>query len=154
MDSRKTGLILGLGALVILALIGLITLSNRSSKTSSSNTSPAPSPSQSSSSSTTSSNLKTTDQPAVTETGPRNVLIQSFSFSPASLTIKKGTIVTWTNQDSVGHTVTADTKSSSAPDSPLLEQGQQYSFTFNTVGTFAYHCTPHPNMKGTVIVTE
>lgn len=80
------------------------------------------------------------------------VTIASFKFAPATLTVKKGTTVTWTNQDSVGHTVTSD--AGSELDSELLEKGASYSHTFDTVGTFAYHCTPHPNMKATVVVIE
>jgi plastocyanin len=78
------------------------------------------------------------------------VTIQNFAFSPANITVKKGTKVTWTNQDSVGHTVTAD--SGDGPNSQLLNQGQSYTFTFDTVGTFKYHCQPHPKMTGTVVV--
>jgi amicyanin len=81
-----------------------------------------------------------------------SVTISNYTFGPATITVKVGTKVTWTNQDSVGHTVTAD--SGSGPDSQLIDQGQSYSFTFDKAGTFTYHCTPHPYMKGTVIVTE
>lgn len=80
-----------------------------------------------------------------------SVSIANFAFAPAPLTVKKGTKVTWTNQDSVGHTATGD---SDGPASSLLNQGGSYSFTFDTVGTFPYHCSPHPFMKGTVTVTE
>ena len=88
---------------------------------------------------------------AVTKPAPVAATIQNFSFQPPKLTVKKGTTVTWTNKDSVGHTVTGD---NGGPASALISQGQSYSFTFDTVGTFAYHCQPHPMMKGTVEVTE
>ena|SRR5580765_6919129 len=81
-----------------------------------------------------------------------SVSINNFAFSPASITVKKGTKVTWTNKDSTSHTVTAD--SSSGPKSSLLGQGESYSFTFDTVGTFSYHCQVHSTMTGTVTVTE
>jgi amicyanin len=83
-----------------------------------------------------------------------SVTIKDFAFNPGTTTVKVGTKVTWTNQDSIGHTVTADTPSADAPASGSIGQGQSYSFTFNKAGTYNYHCTPHPYMKGTVVVTE
>ena len=79
------------------------------------------------------------------------VNIQGFSFAQASLTVKKGDKVTFTNKDSVGHTVTAD---GGAFNSSLLLQGQTYTVdTANlAAGTYTYYCAPHPNMKGTIIV--
>lgn len=83
------------------------------------------------------------------------ITIKGFAFSPTSLTVKKGTTVTWTNQDDAHHTVTSDTGSApGGPASQLLAKGQSYSLTFGTAGTFNYHCDPHPYMKGTVVVTE
>ncbi|MCX6752035.1 MAG: cupredoxin family copper-binding protein [Candidatus Nomurabacteria bacterium] len=78
------------------------------------------------------------------------VKIQGFAFSPSTLTIKKGTKVTWTNNDGVAHTVTSD--SGSLLDSGRILPGGTFSFTFNTVGTFNYHCTIHPMMTGNVVV--
>lgn len=95
-----------------------------------------------------SSNTQQSTQAEATD----SVTIKDFAFSPVAITVKVGTKVTWTNQDAVGHTVTVD--SGSGPDSPLLDQGQSYSYTFSKAGTYTYHCTPHPYMKGTVIVTE
>jgi plastocyanin len=46
----------------------------------------------------------------------------------------------------------ADTMSADAPSSELLAKGESYSFTFKKAGTYTYHCTPHPYMKGTVVV--
>ena len=81
------------------------------------------------------------------------VEIKNFDFTPANITVKKGTKVTWTNRDSVEHTVT-ETDGKTGPGSQLLAQGESYSFTYDTAGTFAYDCMPHPYMKGTVTVTE
>ncbi|MDO8467536.1 MAG: cupredoxin family copper-binding protein [Nanoarchaeota archaeon] len=78
------------------------------------------------------------------------VEIKSFAFSPSTLTVNVGDSVTWTNYDSVKHTVTSD--SGSELDSEMLSNGQSYSHTFNTPGTYAYHCTPHPGMKATIVV--
>ncbi len=77
------------------------------------------------------------------------VTIQNFAFTPQNLTVKAGTVVTWTNQDGAPHTVTGD---NGGPDSQHLSQGQSYSFRFDTAGTFPYHCAVHPNMKGSVTV--
>ncbi len=79
------------------------------------------------------------------------VTIQSFAFSPSSVTIKKGDTVVWTNNDSVGHTVTGDNGGSA---SPTISPNGTYSFKFNTIGTFNYHCSIHPSMTGTVTVTQ
>ncbi|MBA4383952.1 MAG: hypothetical protein C0410_04395 [Anaerolinea sp.] len=77
------------------------------------------------------------------------VEIEDFTYAPVTITIKVGTTVTWTNKDSVRHTVTSDT---GLFDSGLLGKGESFNFTFTEVGTFAYHCTPHPNMKAIIIV--
>lgn len=82
-----------------------------------------------------------------------DVTIQNFAFGPSDITVQVGDTVTWTNADLVGHTVTSDGTDTTL-DSPLLSQGKSFSFTFDEVGEFAYHCTPHPNMTGTVTVTE
>jgi plastocyanin len=78
-----------------------------------------------------------------------NVGIASMKFGPASLTVKAGTTVTWTNNDNMVHTVTADDGSFTSGD---MNYGSTYSHTFNTVGTVAYHCTYHAAMKAAVVV--
>jgi amicyanin len=83
-----------------------------------------------------------------------NVSIDNFSFSPETITVKKGTKVTWTNKDTVKHDVAPDSESEDFKASNLLDKDESYSFTFEKVGTYTYHCTPHPNMKATVVVTE
>lgn len=77
------------------------------------------------------------------------VRMQNFTFSPAALNITRGTTVTWTNNDSDTHSVTADDNSFASPGIPA---GGTYSRTFNDAGTISYHCTPHPQMKGTITV--
>jgi plastocyanin len=61
-----------------------------------------------------------------------------------------GTTVTWTNQDSTAHTVTANDGSF---DSGPIQPGKSFSHTFSTAGTVAYHCKIHPSMTATVTVT-
>ena len=75
------------------------------------------------------------------------VVIQNMAFSPSTLTIKVGDKVTWTNQDSVGHSATADDNSF---DTGVLAQGQSGSVTFSKAGTYTYHCKVHTFMTGTI----
>lgn len=82
------------------------------------------------------------------------VTIQDFSYAPQVITIKKGTTVTWVNNDSVRHDVKPTDDSTDFKGSELLSKGEKYSFTFTNAGTYTYFCTPHPSMKGTVVVTE
>jgi len=72
-------------------------------------------------------------------------------YSPTTITVVIGVnnTVTWTNNDNIAHTVTAD---NGVFDSGLLNQGQTWTYTFTTPGTYAYHCSIHPWMKGTVVV--
>lgn len=80
-----------------------------------------------------------------------SIIISNFAFSPSSITVKKGTTITWTNQDPMPHTVTGD---NGGPSSQDISQGGRYSYTFNSVGTFVYHCAIHPSMHGAVTVTQ
>ena len=75
--------------------------------------------------------------------------ISDFAFSPATLTITAGDTVTWTNGDPVIHTATSTT---GAFDSGDLAEGESFSFTFTTPGTYDYLCTPHPTMTGQIVV--
>ena len=77
------------------------------------------------------------------------VSLANFTFSPATLPVKAGTTVTWTNNDSTTHTVTSD---SGVFNSGNLAPGATFSYTFNSTGTFTYHCSIHTYMKGTIIV--
>jgi plastocyanin len=79
-----------------------------------------------------------------------SVAIEGFAFSPSNLTINKGEAVVWTNNDPVAHTVSSDSGSELA--SGTISMGQTYSHTFNTVGTFDYHCSIHTMMKAKIIV--
>ncbi len=77
--------------------------------------------------------------------------IQNFVYQPANIQVRVGTTVTWTNQDSVPHSVTFK---NGMKDSGLLSQGQSFSYTFNTPGTYQYYCTVHPYMVATVTVVS
>jgi plastocyanin len=77
------------------------------------------------------------------------VILSNFAFSPATLTVAVGSTVTWTNKDASSHTVTSDTE---VFNSGGMSQNATFSYTFNTAGTYAYHCIIHTYMKGTIIV--
>jgi plastocyanin len=83
------------------------------------------------------------------------------AYSPNPIQVSVGTTVTWTNNDSQPHTVTSgsngqpDNKFNSSPNfTPLLNPGQTFSFTFTEEGNYPYFCTLHPNMVGTVSVSQ
>lgn len=80
--------------------------------------------------------------------GGSSVSIANFAFSPQSLTVKVGTKVTWTNKDSLTHTVTAD----GGAFSQTVPPGSTFSFTFTKAGTYSYHCAIHTSMTATIIV--
>jgi len=80
------------------------------------------------------------------------VTIENMMFSPSQITVAKGGTVTWTNKDSVSHTVTDDLSNVGGPASGDIQPGKTYSFTFNKTGSFQYHCTIHPSMRGTIVV--
>ncbi len=94
---------------------------------------------------------KSTTTPATLSTPvtKNTVVIKNFSFSPATLTVKVGETVNWVNQDLSGHSATSD---STTFDTGVFDSGSTKSVTFDKSGTFTYHCTVHPNMKGTIIV--
>ena len=75
--------------------------------------------------------------------------INNFAFMPSTVTIAAGTQIQWTNQDGTAHTVTAD---DNRFHSDFLDQGQTFSQTFSAPGTYPYHCSIHPFMKGKIVV--
>lgn len=82
-------------------------------------------------------------------TGGVAVTIANFAFNPGSVTVAAGTTVTWTNNDTVSHTVTS---TDGAFDSGNIAPGETFTFTFSATGTFTYMCSYHPNMTATVVV--
>ncbi len=79
------------------------------------------------------------------------VNIVNFGYDPDTLTVPVGTTVCWVNQDMTPHTVTSDVEG--VFDSGSLQQGQTFEYTFNSAGSFPYHCLPHAWMIATVTVT-
>lgn len=84
------------------------------------------------------------------EGSPNTVTIDNFSFTPASLTVKAGTTVTWTNKDDIPHGVAAT--NNAFKKSAALDTDESFSFTFATPGTYQYFCYLHPKMVGTIVV--
>ena len=84
--------------------------------------------------------------------GAKNeIIIESNSFKPDSLTIKVGDIVIWINKDSYNHTVKAKTGEF---DSGNMASGAKFSFTFDKEGTYDYICGIHTFMTGKIVVTK
>ena len=94
------------------------------------------------------------------------VKIKNFEYIPKNIKIKDGTTVTWINEDEIKHNVMLDHEDSDRPhdaklgqdptkfEGPLLAKGESYSFTFKQASDNAYHCSPHPWMKGKVEVVS
>jgi plastocyanin len=93
----------------------------------------------------------TTPAPAPVPATPNTVSMSGMTFSPATITVKVGTTVTWNNNDGIAHTSTSDT---GVWDTGRLAPGATATTTFNTAGTYTYNCIYHAamGMRGTVIV--
>ena len=76
-------------------------------------------------------------------------VVNEYAFGPDNISVPVGTSVTWTNQGDVQHTASSD---SGLFDSGLLSNGDSFSYTFSSPGTYNYFCTPHPWMLGQVTV--
>ena len=73
------------------------------------------------------------------------VVIHNFAFNPAELTVNVGDTIVWKNTDIVSHTVTA---ADGSFDSDEIKPGKSWKLVAKKAGTFAYACSPHPNMHG------
>ena len=82
--------------------------------------------------------------------GGAEVSEEDITFQPAEVSVGVGDTVTWTNNDSVDHDVTADSFSSGDPGG--MAPGDTFDHTFDEAGTFDYVCTVHPGMEGSVTV--
>jgi plastocyanin len=85
----------------------------------------------------------------VTTAASTGVTIKDFKFAPASISVSVGDTITWSNQDAAPHNARANDGSFKTAD---LDKGESGSATMTKAGTFAYICTIHPSMKGTVTV--
>lgn len=90
---------------------------------------------------------KTTATPRAAVT---QVEIRNFAFAPNTMTVAAGTRVVWTNRDEEPHVITSAGKQFTS--SPALDTSDTYAVTFSKPGTYAYYCSIHPMMVGTIIV--
>ena len=94
--------------------------------------------------------------PQTQDPGSNTVTIQNFAFNPPAISVSPGTTVTWINKDAVDHEIINDASGSTAEGamfkSPFIPRDGSYSFTFTSQGTYPYHCSIHPTMKGTITV--
>jgi plastocyanin len=84
--------------------------------------------------------------------GSTIVVIRDFAFTPAVVRVRPGTKVTWVNCEPAGTDSHTSTSDADVWSSPLLATGATYTQAFSAVGSYPYHCTPHPGMRGTVTV--
>jgi plastocyanin len=89
---------------------------------------------------------------ASSSSGGVAIKMQNIAFDPKATTVKVGQKVTWTNDDSVDHNVTAQSGASFA--SKNFGKGATFSFTPTKAGTIKYVCTIHPGMTATLTVTK
>jgi plastocyanin len=82
--------------------------------------------------------------------GNETIEISNFAYSPASVTVKVGTTITFTNEESVEHTATSNTEG--LFETGALGMGQSVRLKMNKVGTFSFHCSFHAFMRGTIKV--
>jgi plastocyanin len=87
--------------------------------------------------------------PAAMSGDTARVDMRQLAYEPARIVVKAGTVVVFVNDAPLPHTVTADDTSW---DSGTIDTGKRWARTFSTVGTYPFHCEPHPFMKGVVVV--
>ena len=82
------------------------------------------------------------------------VIIKDFKFIPAEITVKKGQTLTWENREKRQyHSVWFQALGEPEPEDYLFPE-DTYEREFTETGSFPYRCGPHPEMRGTVHVTE
>jgi plastocyanin len=77
------------------------------------------------------------------------VVVDNFSFSPATATVPVGTTVTWTNHDDIPHNVVSTEQKFK---SRVLDSNEMFSHRFDVAGTYKYYCSIHPRMTGQIVV--
>lgn len=76
----------------------------------------------------------------------------NLAFAPTTITVGVGQVLQWKNVGQIMHTVTFNDNALSCLSDEQLNGGSTWDVTFNTAGTYAYHCTIHEQMTGTVKV--
>jgi plastocyanin len=142
-----------LAAALVAAVLLLAGCSSGSSKTTAAASSTSPGGAKTTTTDASAgSSTTTTPVPAAS---PNGVNIVNYAFSPATLTVKVGTTVTWKNYDQFAHEVISTT----GDPGQMFDLGQQasgatVSHTFTAPGTYQYYCNIHNYMKGTIVVTS
>lgn len=88
----------------------------------------------------------TTADPTLTT----SVTISGTAFTPSAIQVSPGAVVSWTNTDNINHNVTFSATTIGA--TPSFSTGSNTLTMPTTAGTYAYHCTIHASMTGTVLV--
>ena len=89
------------------------------------------------------------DGKLATSADGKQVVVDNFSFTPATAAVPVGTTVTWTNHDDIPHNVVSPEQKFK---SPVLDTDETFSHTFEVAGTYKYYCSIHPRMTGQVVV--
>jgi plastocyanin len=79
----------------------------------------------------------------------KQVVVDNFTFTPATAAVPVGTTVTWTNHDDIPHNVVSPERKFK---SPVLDTDEIFSHKFEAAGTYKYYCSIHPRMTGEVVV--
>lgn len=85
-------------------------------------------------------------------TGATTVEATVGGFEWGPVTAKVGDVITWTNSDAVPHRASLDDGSCTM--SGNIAGGGKASLVFSVAGTYPFHCTVHPAMKGTMTITQ
>jgi amicyanin len=137
--KQRLPLLVGLVALVAIIVVAVVMINGKKSDKDTSS----------------SANPTTHSQASMNDTIETDkVDIKDMMFMPVTIKVKAGTTVTWTNSDSVAHTVTLAGNPNLAFTSGSLAKGETYTMTFKKAGTYDYTCDFHSNMHGTVVVTD
>ena len=96
-------------------------------------------------------NVAANPAPRPDDAPPYAIDIKDFAFSPRTLTIPVGAKVTWTNKDEEPHKLI---EIKSLFTSQPLDTDGNFTFQFNTPGTYDYFCALHPRMTGKIIVQK
>ncbi|HMJ84783.1 MAG TPA: metallophosphoesterase [Vicinamibacterales bacterium] len=86
---------------------------------------------------------------ATTNADARDVVVDNFSFAPATTSVPVGTTITWTNRDDVPHNIVSTEQKFK---SPVLDTDEQFSHRFEAPGSYKYFCSIHPKMTGRIVV--
>jgi plastocyanin len=138
------GIVIGLVLAAVLAGCGTASSSTPPAPTAT--TAPAPTAAP-----TTAPTAAATTPP---QSGNVAIMIQNFAFNPQTITVKVGTTITWTDKDSIAHTVTSTSGPTSFNSGALAAPGGTFKFTFTKAGTYTYHCMIHPSMTATITVVS